>query len=163
MKRIIIALLVLCCLLCACKKTGGADVTNGGDVIGEIEKLVPKTDESKEALTESELTGVFTNETYTVNVDSDNGEMVFTVSAKGKEENTGYEWVIKGFFSSDNNRVNYTDAVKYVISYDKNGNERSREKEYDYGSGRMQFTDKDHLTWNNITELSGGSDLVRQK
>ena len=165
MKKIGIALLlVLCCLTVGCSKKENTQIGNG-DIVGNVEKLVPADAEpSKEALSENELTGAFANDLYAVTVETENDEMVFTVVTKEITEHTGYEWVIRGYFSEENSRVNYTDAVKTKITFDKNGSEKQRQTEYDYGSGRMQFTDPDHLVWNNNTEfLAGSRELTRQK
>ena len=155
--------IILCCLTVACSNNETTKV-NIDDAAGENMKLTPSnTIASKETLEESAYTGSFENDFYIATVDTDNDEMTFTIVTKNRTDGTGYEWVMKGFFSEENTRVNYTDGVKSVITYDSSGNEKKRQIEYDYGSGRMQFTDSDHLVWNNSTEfLEGDKNLSRK-
>lgn len=157
MKRAIVIILAvaLCvCVLCSCNKKNpdGSDNLKPTEPIN-IEELVPDED----------FVGDYKNDDYTAHVEkSDGGEMVVTIKSAPKD-GVGYEWVIQGFFSDETYRVNYTDAVKYTVSYNSNGKEKSRETEYENGAGRITFADTEHFTWNNSMEnIEGSNEFIKQ-
>ena len=156
MKKIIALAMVsvLCiCVFCACsKKNGDKNDNSSYDVLKpteevNIEELVPDED----------FVGDYKNDDYTAHVEKDeNSEMVITVRSVVKD-GTGYEWVLRGYFSDEYYRVNYTDAVKYAVSYKTDGSEKSRETVYENGAGRISFADTGHFTWSNSMETLEGS------
>lgn len=116
----------------------------------------------EELVPDEDFVGDYKNDGYTAHVEKDeNGEMVITVKSVVKE-GVGYEWILKGYFSDETYRVNYTDAVKYVISYKSDGSEKSRETEYSNGAGRITFADTGHFTWtNSIEKLEGSNEFAK--
>lgn len=166
MKRITLALaLILFCFFCACSNNSEeAKIVNGDKAMGSINRLVPSEGgTSKETLPSSAFTGTFANDYCTATVEIDGDEMVFRIATNEKTDNTYREWLMKGYFSEETGRVNYSNAVKYLITCNKRGDEIQRQVEYDYGSGRMQFDGPDRLVWTNNTELpEGGSELTRK-
>ena len=140
-------------VLCSCSKKDNAN--NSAD---RSDRLKPTENINIEELVPDEdFVGDYKNDDYTAHVEkNDGGEMVITIKSAPKD-GTGYEWVIQGFFSDETYRVNYTDAVKYMVAYSSSGNERSRETVYDNGAGRITFTDTEHFIWNNSMEILEGS------
>lgn len=129
----------------------------------EEDKLAPTEAVDPETLLPSEdFLGTYQNEEYTLTaVINENDEMVITITS-AIHEGVGYEWVCQGYFSDENYRVNYTDGLKYKIAYDNAGTEQSRETVYDYGAGRIQFSDTDHLLWkNNVEDIEENTEFTR--
>ncbi len=112
-----------------------------------------------------EFVGTYTNDDYSVVVEQESDQILtFIVTTNTNDDGTGYEWQMTGYFSDQTYRVNYTEAVKYAVTFDKNGDETDRTAEYEIGSGTMQFTDSDKLFWENDTErLDGSIELARVK
>lgn len=112
-----------------------------------------------------EFVGTYTNDDYSVVVKQESDQILtFIVTTNKNDDGTGYEWQMTGYFSDQTYRVNYTEAVKYAVTFDKNGDETDRTAEYEIGSGTMQFTDSDKLFWENDTErLDDSIELARVK
>ena len=112
-----------------------------------------------------EFVGTYKNDDYTVAVEQESDQILkFTVTTNKNEKGSGYEWQITGYFSDQTYRVNYSEGVKYTVTFDKNGKETGRAAEYENGSGRMQFTDSNKLFWENDTErLDGNTELKKSE
>ena len=148
MKKAITVLIsfILCvALLSAC--------SGNKDVVIKSEKLSPTEAIDAEKLkADEDFAGDFKSDIYTAHIEKDkNGEMVVTIRSAVKN-NIGYEWKISGFFANETYRINYTEATKYVITYKSDKTEKSRKKEYEGGSGRIQFSDSNSFKWNNDME-----------
>ena len=157
-KIILIGICVLFCasLLSACSSDKG--YTN--DIMLKPTEAV----DASALLPEESFLGTYKNEDYTAEVTkADDGQLSIIIKSAVVKA-SGSEWHIEGFFSETTYRVNYTDAVKENLSFDKTGKETSRETEYDYGSGRIQFDENGKLVWLNGTEkLSGSNELTKEK
>ena len=101
---------------------------------------------------DNDFAGLFRNDAYAAAVIKDeNGEMRVTiVSVSG--EPAAAEWTMRGYFSDENCRIRYTDAVKSLVTYGAGGVETGRETEYENGSGTIRFSDPDHFLWDDNTE-----------
>lgn len=117
----------------------------------------------EDAGTEDLYFGTFKNEDYTLSIEADeSGMMNFTINSIIKD-NKADRWSFKGYYSNESNLVNYSDAVRSEISYDKNGNEKSVETIYENGAGRIIFEDADHITWKSSSDrLDGNNEFVRE-
>ena len=162
MKKLVTILLcaaVCCCVFGACAKN-----SNKNNIADNTDLLQPTTAVDIEKLQPDEdFTGDYKNDNYTAHIEKNaEDEMVITIKSAPKD-GVGYEWVIKGFFSAETYRVHYSDAVKTVITYNKKGGEKSRKEEYNYGAGRIQFSDDKHFVWNNSVErLDGSNEFAKQ-
>ena len=157
MKRALILLLsvMLCaCFLASCSK---------GDVgIGDIELKPTKAVNAEDLISAEKFIGSFSNKEYKMTVqNAEKGLVHVTIKSKIKK-NVSYEWEIEAFFSEQTYRINYTDAIKTVVKYDKNGNETNREEMYNNGVGRIQFSDSDNLTWQNSVDNIKTNQFTRQ-
>ena len=144
MKRI--TALLLTAVICAAVFGGCSKKA----VIVEDRKLKPTEPiKAEDLLPEEEFLGTFVNDDYIMVIEqTDNDRIHITVKSAVKDK-IGYEWDIYSIFSNSTYRINYTDAVKTVVNYDKNGKETSRENEYENGVGRIQFSDSNTLKWEN--------------
>ena len=50
--------------------------------------------------------------------------------------------------------ISYSDAEKAVITYDKNGAEKTRETEYTSFGGRMEFADDGSIIWEDFMQTT---------
>ena len=156
---------ILCAMLTACVFAGCSKESKSAEQ-EKFDSLTPSESVNYDELIPIyEFVGTYTNDDYTVVVEQESDQILsFTVTTNKKDGNTGYEWQMTGYFSDQTYRVNYTEAVKYAVTFDKNGDETDRTAEYENGSGTMQFTDSDKLFWENDTErLDGSIELARVK
>ncbi len=154
MRRVIATTLctALCLLACA------------GCSQAEDEKLVDKESEKLVAVTESDfavqvdeksITGTYGNEDYTMTVQrSDDGLFSFTVKSE-ITDGQSFEWKMTGYLGKGH--INYSDAEKSAVTYDKNGTEKSRDTKYTSGGGRIEFTDDGSIIWEDFMETTKGS------
>ena len=156
---------LLCVLLCvvisACVFT--SCTTSGSKAQKKYDSLVPSESVNYDELIPIyEFAGIYANDAYTIVAEQESDQiMTFTVTTNDND-GKGYEWQMMGYFSDQTYRVNYTESVKYSVTFDKNGKEIGREKEYENGSGRMQFTEKNELFWEDNNEvLDGNNELKR--
>ena len=162
MKRIIALMLgavILLGVFAGCGKKKDKD----GSVIDDEDRIVPtETIPPEKMNTDDDFFGTYKNDDYTVSVESgEGGMMVFRITSKTAER-TRTEWTFKGYYSEQSSIVNYTDAVRDLITFDKTGKEKTRETEYDNGAGRIIFKDTDHLTWKSSSDdLSGSNEFER--
>ena len=159
MKKLITVL--LCVAVCGCIFGGCAKKNNAA---GNTDLLQPTTAIDIEKLQPDEdFVGDYKNDDYTAHIEkNENDEMVITITSVPKD-GIGYEWVITGYFANETYRVNYSDAVKSVITFNKKGAEKSRKEEYNYGAGRIQFSDDSHFEWHNSVErLEGSNQFAKQ-
>ena len=163
MKKTIGIFLVIC--LCFSFFAGCASQNSKKENELGVEKLHPtsKVDIEK-LLPYNDFLGTYSNDDYSLTAEmNDEDEMVFTVKSKIVDLKS-YEWSFKGYFSDENYRVTYSGGTKTEVTYDKNNKEKSRKAVYDYGSGRIQFSDTEHLTWKNNAELlEGSNEFSREK
>ncbi len=148
---------ILCAVLTACVFAGCSK--NGKSVEQEkFDSLMPSESVNYDELIPIyEFVGTYTNDDYTVLVEQESDQILkFTVTASA-EDGTGYEWQAQGYFSDQTYRVNYTECVKYTVTFDNNGAETERTAEYENGTGTMQFTDRGKLFWENDSERLDGS------
>ena len=143
MKKAITVLLsavLLVCIFGACAKSD--------DIIGDKKLKPTESVNIEDRLEEDEFIGTYANEDYTMTVEQGENGMLKVVVKTPVKDRVSYEWQFGGYFSRETYRINYTQGVKTVISYDKDGNETGRETEYDDGVGRVQFSDSKALQWN---------------
>ena len=114
--------------------------------------------------TEDDLFGAFSSGDYSASLEAgENGTVVLTIKDK-KAENKSHEWVITGYYGKENNIINYRNAVKYEITYDRTGAEKSRETLWGNGTGRIVFDGRDGFVWKNSYEtLDGSNEFKRVK
>ena len=149
MKRIITLLLclaVISTVLTACSKGQGGSNT-------DVEKLKPtETVDAGKLQPDEDYTGDYANDEYTAHIEKDeNGEMTVLIRSKA-EDGAFYEWTMSGYFSEEHSRINYDNAVKYLVSLNNKGREKNRSAEYENGAGRISFTDTGHFVWNDSME-----------
>ncbi len=138
--------LLICAALCVCIFSGCSKI---GDASKDVKLKPTEPVNAEDLIPENEFIGTYKNKDYTATVEK-NEDGVFTVSIKSAvKDNKNAEWTLSGYFSSETYRINYTDAVKTVITYDRNGKETERKNEYENGMGRIQFTSDGDLIWNN--------------
>lgn len=159
MKKILatIIVLTLCfCLFTACKgKSTDDEATNSTTAEATISAEEFRSDE--------DFTGNYSNDAYTAKIVKDkSGELTVTITSV-KQNNTSYEWTMSGYLSDINYKVIYDNAVKTVISYNSEGKEKSRETEYENGSGRIVFDDNNGFTWENEMESIESNTFTREK
>ncbi|MBR4450357.1 MAG: hypothetical protein IKS39_00800 [Clostridia bacterium] len=101
---------------------------------------------------------------YTVSIEAgENGTMAFRIRSRTLER-TCTEWTFKGYYSEASNLVNYTGAVRDLITFDKTGKEKTRETEYDNGAGRIIFKDTNRLVWKSSSDdIAGSGEFERIK
>ncbi len=144
MKKVLILSFIsvlIICVISGCSKNK--------DIVGDPELKPTEPIKAEDLIPADNFLGTYKNDTYTMEVKKgEDGQFnVFINSAI--ENRTSYEWEINAFFSNDTYRLNYTDAVKTVVTYDKNNKELKRTTEYDNGVGRLQFFDDTSLRWEN--------------
>ena len=149
MKKIIAVLLcaaLFASFFAACKKENN---TQTSDIILKPTQKVNTASLKPEA----DFLGTYANEAYTVEVTkAEDGQLHISIRENAKTADIS--WEMDGWFSKETCRVNYTDAVKV-----ENG-----ETKYDYGTGRLQFSENGTLIWDNYTEqLSGSTEMQKQK
>lgn len=156
MKKGIILLLILVLI------TAFFGCSKGSNIIGERALKPTEAVDEKDLIPTDEFYGTFKNSDYTMVIEkTDNEEMHVSVKSAPKN-NVGYEWDFSAAFSISTYRINYTDAVKTKVTYDKNGKETSRSTEYNNGVGRIQFSDKDNLKWENSMDSLNNNKFTRQ-
>ncbi len=156
---------ILCAMLTACVFAGCSKEGKSAEQ-KKFDSLTPSQSVNYDELIPIyEFVGTYTNDDYTVVVEQESDQILsFTVTTNKKDGNTGCEWQMMGYFSDQTYRVHYTEAVKYTVSFDKNGEETDRTAENKNGIGKMQFTDSDKLFWENDTErLDGSNEFVKAK
>ena len=114
--------------------------------------------------TGNDFLGTYKNDDYTVSIEAgENGTMAFRIRSRTLER-TCTEWTFKGYYSEASNLVNYTGAVRDLITFDKTGKEKTRETEYDNGAGRIIFKDTNRLVWKSSSDdLAGSGEFERIK
>ena len=164
MKRIIALLLGVLILLgafagCGKKKDKEESVIDQEDRIAPSETIPPE-----KMKTDDDFFGTYENDDYTLTIEAgEGGLMVFRIRSKTLER-TCTEWTFSGYYSEESSLVNYTGAVKDLITFDKTGKEKTRETEYDNGAGRIIFKDTKHLTWKSSSDdLAGSGEFERIK
>ena len=130
----------------------------------EEEKIVDKESERQVLVIESNfasqpdeksIAGTYKNEDYTMTAQrADDGLFSFTIKSE-IADGKSYEWKMTGF--PGKGHFSYSDAEKSVITYDRNGTEKSRETEYTAGSGRIEFADDGSMIWEDFMETTKGS------
>ncbi len=158
LSAILLAAAVCLCIFTACGKKEEPLIDSG-------DKIVPtQAPEMETAKTEDDIFGAFESDGYSATIEAGESGLVL-VTIKGKtEENKSSEWVINGYFSEGNNLINYINAVKYEITYDRTGAEKKRETVYDNGAGRILFASPDDFIWKNSSEfIEDGSEFTRTK
>ena len=164
MKRILAVLSALLICLCIFTACGKNKKTVEDETVIAPEDIIKPTEapELGTVRTEDDLFGSFDSGDYTATLEAgENGTVVFTIKDKAVD-NKSHEWVIKGYFGNENNVVNYINAVKYEITYDRTGAEKNREALYENGTGRMVFDGRDSFVWKNSFEtLDGKNEFTR--
>ena len=157
MKKVLVILLsaaLIMCMFSACVEEDG--------IVGDRRLKPTESVNEEDLIPENDFVGVYVSDGYTMTVEKRNGEEMLVTVTSPVKNNVSYEWKISGFFSEQTARINYTDAVKTAINYDKNGKETSRSDEYTYGTGRIQFSDTKNLTWNNTLDRIETMKFVRK-
>lgn len=156
--------LLLCMALTACFFAGCSKGDGKSAEQEKFDSLMPSESTNYDELIPIyEFAGTYANDDYTVLAEQESDQILkFTVTTNTNENGKGYEWQMAGYFSDQTYRVHYTEAVKYAVTFDKNGAETDRTAEYENGSGTMQFTDNNKLFWENNSErLDGSLELAR--
>ncbi len=169
MKKTIIVsavIIILACVFTGCESNTAnkedestVTVIDAADIIAADTTIKPE-----DVGTEDNYFGTFANEDYTLSIEADeSGMMNFTIKSAIKD-NKADQWSFKGYYSTESNIVNYSNAVRSEISYDKNGSEKSNTTVYEDGAGRIIFTDTDHIVWKSSSDrLDGNNEFVREK
>ena len=143
MKRffaVILSFLICACFFTACSKN--KEVIDENDIIKpteavDVEKLKP----------DEEFAGDFKSKDCTAHIEK-NGEGEMTVTIKSAvKDGVCTEWKMSGFFGDKSYRIIYDNCLKATVKYSKDGKEKSRQNEYENGSGIIQFSDGDKFSW----------------
>lgn len=150
MKRaisVILCLTLVGCIFAGCK----ANTEYKGKE--KLDKDMPSESVNYDELTPIyDFEGTYKNDDYTAEVETVSDQILKVIITSNVENSKGYVWEITDYFSDQTYRINYTDSIKYAVTYDKNGGEAARETEYENGSGRIQFTEKGKLLWDDSLE-----------
>ena len=137
-------------------KTGQEDADGIADIVSSVKDSIftgPEGTIPPEALQpDNDFAGLYVNDAYTaLIVKGENGEMQVTIASASADPAVS-EWTMSGFFSDENYRIRYGNAVKALVTYGADGAIASREIEYEQSSGMIQFSDPDHFLWTCDTE-----------
>ena len=133
-----------------------------GEFVKTKELKPTETIKAEDVIPKEKFIGIFKNDEYTMTVEeTDDDQMHVTIKSTVKNK-VGYEWEIYALFSENTYRINYTDAVKTIVNFDKNGKETERKTEYENGVGRIQFEDVNILIWENSLDNIENNKLTRK-
>ena len=163
MKKIFLTILSLAiCLLIF-----GACGENTDDKATADEAAAATADEATVAAedfrADNEFAGDYGNDEYSAHiVKKPNDELSITIKS-AMQDGKSFEWTMSGYLSDVNYKVIYDNGVKTVISYKSQGKEKSRETEYENGSGKIVFNDNSGFTWINGMENIENNEFARTK
>lgn len=98
------------------------------------------------AVNPKDYAGTFMADRCVMTVEVENEKDVTIVVEWSNSADDMYRWEMSGWFDADTFRVVYSDSTKYTLTYDDK-NRETKKVEYTDGMGRIQFTGKDELVW----------------
>ena len=142
---------------------GGSEGSQAADEPERItkESLPDLTIPPESLRPDDDFTGLFSNGEYNALITKNDGDEMAVAIVSAKPDKTGCEWTMSGYFSDENYRIRYSNAVKTVITYGKDGSEASRVTEYENGSGVIQFSDTGAFTWINNMEPIEKNEFIK--
>lgn len=101
---------------------------------------------------DNEFAGDYSNDEYTAQIVKNANEELSVTITSTVQDGKSCEWTMSGYLSDVSYKMIYDNAVKTVITYNSEGKEKSRETEYESGSGKLVFDDNNGFTWYNGME-----------
>ena len=146
----IILILIMCLFLfTACSESSDDESTPDESEIATVDEATVSPENFR---SDNEFTGYYGNDEYSAHiVKNANDELSVTITS-AVQDGQSYEWTMSGYLSDINYKIVYDNAVKASVSYDSEGKEKSRETEYENGSGKIVFDDNNGFTWENGME-----------